>query len=307
MPKSSEVAQRSAPDSDDDSRMTLSDHLIELRRRLLISVAAIAIGTVLAFIYFHPIYDLMTQPYCKLPQSRPFRSSSCALFTQNVLAGFQVRLKVAMIAGVMGSGPIWLYQLWAFIAPGLHRKEKRWGVWFIATAFALFLAGGVFAYFTLDKGLDFLFRIGGNGIQPLLSVDSYFNFLALMLAAFGVSFLFPLVLVILNMAGVLSTARMRSSRRIVAFLVAFFAAVITPSQDPFTFTAMAVPMYAFYESAIVFGRLRDRRILRRAARDPLSQLGDDETSVIDERPSSIDEHPSLIDDRPSRLDGPDDE
>lgn len=269
--------------------MTLAEHLIELRKRLLISVAAVAIGTVIGFIFFRPIFDVMKQPYCKLPQSRPFHSSDCALFTGNILAAIQVRMKVGLIAGMMGSGPIWLYQMWAFIAPGLHRKEKRWSLWFISTAFVLFAAGGVFAYFTLDKGLDFLFRIGGHGIQPLLSVDSYFNFMALMLVAFGVSFLFPLVLVILNIAGVVTTDKMRANRRITAFLIAVFAAVITPSQDPFTFTAMALPMYLFFEAAIVFGRVRDRAKRRRIENDPLAQLGDDEMSPIDDRPSNLDE------------------
>lgn len=300
MSETSNVAGYPPVVTDDGSRMTLAEHLVELRKRLLISMVAVGIATIVSFILWNHILDFMMAPLCRTPQATRLLNGKCSLVVFNVLSGVTTRLKVALIGGVVLSAPVWLYQLWAFIAPGLHRKERRWAFWFIGTSFVLFMLGGAFAYYTLDKGLSFLLGIAGTRVSSLLEIGSYFNFISLMLLAFGVSFEFPIVLVILNIAGVLSTTRMRSSRRTVAFLVALFAAVITPSQDPFTFTAMALPMYAFYESAIVFGRLRDRAILRRAARDPLSQLGDDETSVIDDRPS-------LIDDSPSRLDGIDDE
>lgn len=282
--------------------MTLGEHLIELRKRLLWSAAAILVGCIVAFVMWQQIFDFMKAPYCRLPAeiSRPL-GGACRLNSAKVLGEFGIKLRVAMIGGVILSGPVWLYQLWAFIAPGLHRKERRWGLAFIAVSFALFAGGLVFAYYTLDAGLEFLLKAGGNGIVNLIDVDSYFSFISLMLLAFGVSFEFPLVLVILNIAGVLPTARMRSSRRTVAFLIALFAAVITPTQDPLTFAAMAVPMYVFYEGAIVFGRLRDRTKRRRELEDANSGLADDETSVIDTRPSLIDTRPSPIDGRPSDL------
>jgi len=296
MSESADVADRRAPGTEADAgRMTLAEHLIELRKRLLISMLAVAVGAVVGFLLWNRIVDFMTAPYCRLPQARNSISSKCELYVFNVLSPIATRLKVALIGGVLLSGPVWLYQLWAFIAPGLHRKERKWAFWFIATSFLLFVLGGAFAYFTLDKGLSFLLGIAGTRVNALLNVGDYFNFVTLMLLAFGISFEFPILLVILNIAGVLSTARMRSSRRTVAFLVALFAAVITPSQDPFTFTAMAVPMYAFFEGAIVFGRLRDRGRRRRIANDPLAQLADDETSVIDDRPSEIDDRPSDLD------------
>lgn len=279
--------------------MTLAQHLIELRKRLLLSVAAVFVMTVVAFFLWQRILSVMIAPYCRLPQSQTI-NGKCAVYAFDVLGELGVRLKVALIGGVIFAGPFWLYQLWAFIVPGLHRKEKRWAFWFIAVSFVLFIAGCAFAYFTLDKGLSFLLGIGGDRVQNLIEINKYFGFVTLMLLAFGVSFEFPLIMVVLNIAGVVTTARMRSSRRTVLFLVGVFSAVITPTQDPFTFAAMAVPMYLFYEAAIIFGRVRDRAIRRRIASDPLTHLGDDEISVIDDRPS-------YVDDRPSRLDDPDDE
>lgn len=285
------------PPSVDESRMSLGEHLVELRKRMLFSAAAIAVGCVIGFLLWYRIYQVLTRPYCSLPQSDPLGKGECVLFARSVLGEFGVRLKVAMVGGVILSGPIWLYQLWAFVAPGLHKKERRWGLWFIGAAFTLFSSGLVFAYFTLDRGLSFLLNIGGSGVENLLDADSYFSFITLMLAAFGVSFLFPLALVVLNMAGAVSTRRMRSSRRLVAFAIALFAAVITPSGDPFTFFALATPMYLFYEGAIVFGRLHDRVKRRRAAEDPLlADYADDEMSEIDEQPSQLDLTPSSLDD-----------
>lgn len=284
--------------------MTLAEHLIELRKRLLWSAAALVVGAIVGYFIWQQIFDLMVAPYCRLPNdiSRPLGGVQCRLNSSNPLGEFGIKLKVALIGGVIISAPVWLYQLWAFIAPGLHRKERRWGLAFISVSFLLFSGGLVFAYFTLDKGLEFLLTAGGTGIVNVLDVNDYFGFITLMLLAFGFSFEFPLVLVLLNMAGIVTTARMRSSRRTVAFLIAVFAAVITPTQDPITFAAMAVPMYVFYESAILFGRVRDRARRRRALEDPNSLLGDDETSVIDTRPSVIDTRPSVIDTRPSNLD-----
>jgi sec-independent protein translocase protein TatC len=276
----------------DESRMSLAEHLIELRKRLLISVLAVFVMTIVAYLFWGRILDVMLTPYCRLPDAARDASGNCRVFNFDIGGEFLVKLKVSMIGGVILAGPIWLYQLWAFIAPGLHRKERRWGIWFVGISFVLFASGIGFAYLTLDKGLSFLLNVGGDSVANLLNVNSYFSFVTLMLLAFGISFEFPLILVVLNLAGVLSTARMRSSRRTVAFAVALFAAVITPTQDPFTFAAMAVPMYLFFEAAIVFGRLHDRAKRRRELRDPNASLGLDETSEIDDRPSEIDLEPS---------------
>ncbi|MEO6714910.1 MAG: twin-arginine translocase subunit TatC [Mycobacteriales bacterium] len=299
MSENSEAAppRRARPDAPDEAgRMSLADHLIELRKRLLISFVAVFIMTIVGFMLWKPILDFMIDPYCRLPQAREVIKGDCNLFAFDILGELGVRLKVAMIGGIILAGPIWLYQLWAFIAPGLHRKERRWAFWFIAVSFLLFVGGTAFAYYTLDKGLEFLLGIGGDRVANLVEINKYFGFVTLMLLAFGVSFEFPLILVVLNIAGVLPTQRMQSSRRIVAFGIALFAAIITPTQDPFTFAAMAGPMYIFFEAAIVFGRIRDAARRRRAENDPLAQLADDEMSQIDDRPSEIDERPSRLED-----------
>lgn len=283
------------PPSVDESRMSLAEHLIELRKRLLWAFAAIAVGSVVGILLYNRIVDILIEPYCRLEESREL-TGKCQLNGDKILSEFSNRLKVGVITGIILSGPIWLYHLWAFVAPGLHRKERRWAVSFIAAAFLLFTTGIVFAYQTLDRGLGFLLNFGGSRVVNLLNVENYFNFVALMLLAFGVSFLFPLMLIMLNLAGVLTTRRMRSSRRMVGFAIAVFTAFITPSQDPFSFAAMAVPMYLFYEGAIVFGRINDKIKRRRAVDDPNYDLADDEMSEIDDRPSDLDLRPSSLDD-----------
>lgn len=277
--------------------MSLAEHLIELRKRLLISFAAVFVMTVVSYFMWQNILDVMMTPYCRLPQAqRDAITGACYLYNFDVGGEFLTKLKVSMIGGVILGGPIWLYQLWAFVAPGLHKKERRWGLAFVFFSFLLFVIGTGFAYLTLDRGLKFLLTVGGNNVANLLDIDKYFSFVTLMLLAFGISFEFPLLLIVLNMAGVVTTKRMRSSRRTVAFLVAVFAAIITPSQDPFTFAAMAIPMYMFYEAAIIFGRLNDRAKRRRRGNDPYADLADDEMSVLDDEPSVIDDRPSRLED-----------
>jgi len=276
--------------------MSLGEHLVELRKRLLWALAAVAVGAVIGVVLYQRIFDLMVEPYCRLEQSRLFGGDECQLNSSSISGELLSRLKVGLIGGVILSAPIWLYHLWAFIAPGLHRKERRWAVAFISAAFVLFTTGIVFAYQTLDRGLEFLLDVGGERVVNLIDVDSYFSFVTWMLIAFGVSFLLPLLLIMLNLAGVLSTARMRGVRRMAIFLIAVFTAIITPSQDPFTFAAMALPMYLFYEGAIVFGRVSDRVKRRKALADPNFGLADDEMSQIDDRPSELDLTPTPIDD-----------
>ena len=260
--------------------MTLVEHLTELRSRLVRSVLAIAVATIAAYVLWEPIFEFLKEPYCALPADRRFNGANgCDLAALGVLDQFLVRMKVALMVGVLGASPIWLYQLWAFITPGLHPKERRWAVPFVLCSLALFGAGAAFSYMTLSKGLGFLLGIGGSGVVTVLTIDRYLSFVTLMLLAFGVSFEFPLVMIFLNIIGVTPTARLRKWRRSMFFGLSVFAAVITPSQDPFTFLAMWLPMCVFYEVSILFGRVRDRT---RRGRDTEStdQWSDDETSPL---------------------------
>ena len=270
------------PAHPDDARMPLVEHLAELRNRLFKSLLALGVGVVVGFVFFPRILEFLSHPYCDLPAKMRFGGSEgCQLFVTGVLDQFLVRMKVALLAGAILSSPVWLWQLWAFIVPGLHPRERRWAVPFVGTSMLLFAGGGAFAYVTLANGLRFLLGLGGSGVTTILTVDKYLSFVILMLLAFGVSFEFPLLMTFLNIVGVTPTAKLRRWRRGMFFGLAVFAAVITPSQDPFTFMAMWVPLCVFYELVIVFGRVRDLA-RRRSGKDVAGteQWADDETSPL---------------------------
>jgi sec-independent protein translocase protein TatC len=268
-----------------DGRMSLVDHLRELRNRLAVSLLAIAAFVVVTFIFWEPVYDFLRQPYCSTSAAR--RNETCSLISIGIFDQFKVRLRVAMIGGVVLAAPVWLYQIGAFITPALHPKEKRYAAGFLAASLTLFALGTVFAYVTVAQGLNFLLSIGGSDITALVSVQSYLSFLTLCLIAFGVAFEFPVVVTFLNMVGIFPADRMRAWRRGMVVGIFGVAALITPSQDPFTFVVMAVPLVLLYEVCIVLARARERAARRRAAADPLGTLDDDETSELDTRPSSL--------------------
>lgn len=273
--------------------MALVDHLRELRNRLGISLLALAVCVVVAFFLREQIFDLLKQPYCDTVQAREATglAAQCQLFAFGPFEQFAVSLRVSFIAGVLGSAPIWLYQLGAFITPALHRKEKRYAAAFLGASLVLFATGTVFAYLTISRGLEFLLGIGGDSITTLPSIQSYLSFVTLTLLAFGIAFLFPVIVLFLNFVGIFPARQMRSWRRGMIVGIAVAAAILTPSQDPFTFMAMGLPLYALYEGCIVIARVRERAVRRRRAVEPgaqdLERLGDDETSHVQDRPSSL--------------------
>lgn len=274
--------------------MALVDHLRELRNRLGISLLALAVCVVAAFLLREQVFDLIKQPYCDTDVAREASErtgTQCELYAFGPFEQFAVSLRVSFIAGVVVSAPVWLYQLGAFITPALHRKEKQYAAGFLGTALVLFVTGVVFAYFTISRGLQFLLSVGGDGIVTLPSIQSYLSFVTLTLLAFGVAFLFPVIVVFLNFVGVFPAHRMRSWRRGMVVGIAVASALLTPSQDPFTFMAMALPLYVLYEGCILIARVRERALRRRRAVEPgaqdLEQLGDDETSYVDDRPSPL--------------------
>ena len=269
----------------EDSRMPLTEHLRELRNRLAKALLAFAVGTIICFIFYGPIFDWLIQPYCDLPPKTRGDFSAgdqdCQLAFFGVLDAFMIRLKISMIAGAVVSAPVWLYQLWSFITPGLHRHERRWSLTFVSLSLVLFAVGGFCAYLTLSKGLSLLLGFGGDGLVSVLDVNKYLSYVIAMLLVFGLSFELPLLVTMLNLAGVVSTARLRSWRRAEIFLVFVFAAVVTPSQDPFTMLALGLPMTFLYEVALLIGWLNDRRKARRGDTSPYAGLDDDETSPLD--------------------------
>ena len=266
----------------DDVRMSLGEHLAELRRRLIISVLAVIVGTIVAFVFHHAILHVLTRPYCNLPASYRFDSARCTLVVTGVLDAFTVTLKLSLYVGLVLSSPVWLWQIWKFITPGLHQHERRYAVAFVATSVALFAAGCVVAYFTLAKGLHFLLSFATGGLTSLLTFDSYLSYVVAIVLVFAVSFEFPLLVVMLNVVNVLSYQRLRHWTRGVVFGIFAFAAVATPTQDPFTMLALAVPITALYGLSLAFAFVHDRRAARRGDTSPYAHLADDELSPLDD-------------------------
>ena len=231
--------------------MTVVEHLTELRNRLIIALLAVAAGAAVAFVLYNRILDLLLAPYCDLPRRPP---GPCTLFILDPLEGFATRLRVATWTGLFLASPAVLFQLCRFVTPGLNPHDKRYAVPFVVASVTLFSLGGVLAMLTLPRALDFLVSVGGPNLETIFSPSKYLRLVILMMAAFGVAFEFPVLLVFLELAGVLSSRRLASWRREAVVVIFVVAAVITPSQDPYSLLFMAVPMYLFYEGSILIGR-----------------------------------------------------
>ena len=242
--------------------MSLIDHLRELRHRLLVCVWALLGGAVIGFVLYEPAMELIQQPYCDFlrdhPDKNPFPEQGCSLVFLGAIDGFLITVKVILFLALVVALPVILYQLWAFIVPGLTSRERKWALPFVALSVVLFLLGGLFAYLTLPKALGFLLSVGGDFTSPLLTVDKYVGFVIFTILAFGLGFEFPILLISLSAAGVLSTDVMRRYRRQVILGLSIFAAVITPSPDPISMLALLIPLYLFYEGAIIVSRLLKR-------------------------------------------------
>lgn len=241
-------------ESNPEGRMTVFEHLGELRRRLMISIVAVVVAGTVVFIFAPEIISWLIQFY---NDSAPKGTPDKFIFT-GPLDAFATRLKIATYGGIVLALPVWLWQLWRFITPGLTRNEKKYAIPFVTSSIVLFVMGGIVALLTLEPALKFLLNIGGSDLQPLLTADKYISLVSLMILAFGLSFEFPVVLVFLLIARVLTTAQLRHWRRYAAVIIVAFAAIITPSQDPYSLFAMAVPMYIFYEASILIGRFMKR-------------------------------------------------
>ncbi len=269
----------SAHPGNPEARMPLMDHIRELRNRLLKALAGLAVGMVAGWFLFQPVWRFLEKPYCRIPEHNRLLGHGCELVVNGIFDGFFLHMKVAFVVGLIIASPVWLYQVWAFVAPGLYARERRWTYLFVGAAVPLFLVGGGFAYFAMTNGLKFLLSMVPGGAVPLITVDTYLSYVTGMLLVFGLAFEVPLVVVILNMAGVLSHARFRKWRRLMIFAVFAFAAVAVPSPDPFSMLLLAMPCVAFVEVAEVFIWANDRRRARRPS--PYAGLSDDDVSPIE--------------------------
>jgi sec-independent protein translocase protein TatC len=246
-----------APSNEDgQAAMTLAEHLTELRHRLIISVAALTVGTVVAWFFYSHAVSFMIAPYRDFVLHHPQKDISGGnLVTTAPLEGFTTRLTISAYLGVVLAAPVCLWEFWRFVTPGLHKSERRYAGPFIASAVALFALGVTTAVIIFPKAIAWMITVSGSGIAPLFSPSKYFGLYALCCIVFGAAFTYPVILVFLQLVGVLSSAKLRKWRRYAIVLIVAVAAVITPSNDPFSFTAMAVPLLVFYEASILTGRL----------------------------------------------------
>lgn len=238
--------------------MTMMGHLGELRRRLIYSAIAFACLSAVAFAFFEPLSDFLLRPLCALPPEK-LGPNGCDLIFTSAMEPISVRLKVTAMAGALASSPVWLYQVWAFVVPGLTAAERRYAFPFVLTSVTLFVVGATFAYITLPTALSFLVSFGGENLTPFFTAKDYLGFVSMIVIIFGVVFELPLLLFFLGLAGVVTVAGLRKARRGAIVGITALSAVVTPSQDPFTMLAMAVPLYLLYEFVILLLGVRERR------------------------------------------------
>jgi sec-independent protein translocase protein TatC len=260
--------------------MTLGEHLAELRYRVVVSLIAVVVTTIVAYVFHGRILHFIEQPYCDLPSKYRALDGQCKLVAFGVLEPFTVTLKLSLYCGVLAASPVWLFQLWRFITPGLYNHERRYASTFVAASVLLFAMGAAFAYLTLPRSLHVLLGIANGDIASLLPFNNYLSFFMGMVLVFAVSFELPLLVVMLNLVGVLPAQRLRGWSRAIIFGIFVFAAVATPSQDPFTMLALSIPICLLYGVAVLIATIHDRRAARR---EPLyGDLADDELSSIDD-------------------------
>ncbi|MFC9177802.1 MULTISPECIES: twin-arginine translocase subunit TatC [Streptomyces] len=277
-------------EKDDEGRMPLLDHLRELRNRLLKAVLAIVIAFIGAAFFHKEIFEFLMKPIldsvgCKNGMDTMVNGRPCAEMTTNgLLSPFTIALKVSLMSGVLLATPVWLYQLWAFVAPGLHQKEKRYSLGFVAAGVPLFAAGAYLAYAILPQTAEIMLGFTPANVTNLLPLDDFLDLITRMVIVFGLAFELPLLLVALNMTGVLSGSRMLRWWRGMIVGLTIFAAFATPGGEPISMLLLAGPLSLLYFIAVGFSLLNDKR---RKRNSPDAELSDDEASELDLTPEPV--------------------
>lgn len=275
-----------------DGSMSLMDHLRDLRSRLFKACIGLVVGVLVGMYFADVIQEFINAPYCDfflekwLDDGNDAADYKCGFNVVGPLDNFLLRLKIGLFAGIILSAPIWLYHLWAFIAPGLHKHERKYTYYFAAVAGPLFAAGATLGWFVISKSLQFFLALSDQ-YQLTVDLTGYFDFVTNVMLLFGAGFEFPLVVVLLNVIGIASAKRLLGWWRIATFLVFLFCAIVTPTPDPFGMIALAIPMVMLYFAAVGFAFLNDKRRNRKTA--DWDALDPDEASEIDEAPADIGE------------------
>src|SRR5258706_4719428 len=257
--------------------MTLLDHLRELRSRLFKASLAIVVGMIIGWFVSKPVMPLLRDPYCEVPHAKP---GECHFIALDVTAPFALQLKIALMVGLIVAAPVWLYQLWAFIAPGLHRNERRWAYLFAGLAAPLFALGAWLAYLMIPRALEFLLGFGGEQVQFNLEVTKYITFVTGLIRLFGLAFEIPLIGMLFNISGLASATTLLGWWRIAVFAFFAFAAIAIPTGDPFSMTALGLGLTALYFAAVGFAYINDRRRDRRH-RAEFGEIDDDQASPLE--------------------------
>lgn len=242
-----------------DDTMSLVEHLAELRTRLIKAILAVVAGAIVVFLFYDPVLTFLSRPYETICEQSPEFGCTGEFLITDPIDGFATRMRVSGYGGLVLALPVVLWQVWRFVVPALHPKEKRYAVPFIVTSVALFLLGAAIAYLTLPKALQFLIGISGEGVTANFNPGRYIRLVTLMMVGFGGGFLFPVFLVFLQLVGILTPQSLARVRRFAIVGIVTFAAVITPSGDPYSLAALSVPMYLFFELSILVGWLVQRR------------------------------------------------
>ena len=264
-------------DSEDAQGLTLGEHLRELRSRLVRASLGVVLGTAAVWNFYPHIFAIIRRPFEDIHSSHP----SAVLALTGITSGFSLQLRVCMAAGFVVSSPIWLFQLWRFIAPGLHEHERKWAYIYSAVAAPLFFSGIALAYYVMPQMLNVLYAFTPNDVSNVTSVDSYLTFFLQLTLFFGLGFLLPIVFVMLNAVGILSGKRLISAWRWIILGAFVFGAVATPSGDPLGMTVIALPMILLMLIAVGVALLNDKRRARKMARVGTEQWADDEASPLD--------------------------
>ncbi len=257
--------------------MTLFEHLRELRGRLFKAALGVLVGTIAGYLVSKWVIDFLKEPYCSFQETHNHATNCTFSASGGPLDAFLLQLKISLYVGLLLGSPIWLYQLWAFIAPGLHARERRYTYAFTAMAVPLFAAGAILAHIVTAKSLHLF--LGASGLTLIVDLNGYFSFVTKMMLLFGAAFEFPLLIIMLNMVGMVTGRKLLGWWRPAIFLMFLFGAVVTPTPDPFSMSILAGCMAFLYFGAVIFALINDKR---RGRNRTYANLSDDEVSPLEE-------------------------